>query len=142
MLVCAAAAARLASKPISFTLKPHPVCAIKKEDFPTLAFDITERPLAEILSGFDTAFSSNTSSAGLDALLAGLSVVVFLDNEDFNHSPLRGIAGVRFARNGGELVAALESGRGNEPPPAASDFFWLDRHLPRWNEVILLSSKH
>jgi surface carbohydrate biosynthesis protein (TIGR04326 family) len=136
MLRCIEAASHLIDTEISLTLKPHPVCPIEREDCPTLSFELTDAPLAEIMPNFDLAFSSNSSSAGLDALLAGLSVVIFLDDEDFNHSPLRGVGGIRFASTAEELAHALQAGRRNEFPPAAGDFFWVDNQLPRWRKLV------
>lgn len=136
MLHCIEAASHLIDGEISLTLKSHPVCPIRKEDCRSLSFELTNRPLPEIMQNFDLAFSSNTTSAGLDASLAGLSVVVFLDDEDFNHSPLRGVGGIRFAGTAEELAHALQAGKRNNFPPAAGDFFWLDLQLPRWRTVL------
>ena len=136
MLRCIEAASRLMDAEMSLTLKPHPVCPIERKDFPTLSFELTDRPLAEVMPDFDLAFSSNSSSAGLDALLAGLSVVVFLDDEDFNHSPLRGVGGVLFAGTAKELANALQAGKRTEFPLAVGDFFWLDSQLPRWRRLL------
>ena len=136
MLRCIEAASHLMDARIFLTLKPHPVCPIRKEDCPTLSFELTDAPLAEIMPDFDLAFSSNSSSAGLDALLAGLPVVIFLDDEDFNHSPLRGVGAIRFASTAEELAHALRADKRGEFPPAASDFFWLDSQLPRWRRVL------
>ena len=140
MLRCLEEASNLSSLEVSLTLKPHPVCRIGKEDHPSLAFDQTDRPLAEILPNCDLVFSSNTTSAGLEALLAGLPVVVFLDDEDFNHSPLRGVSGVRFVGNAGELAAALNSAGPCVPPPVLEEFFWLDRQLPRWGKLLSVAA--
>lgn len=136
MLRCIEAASHLMDAEMALTLKPHPVCPIERKDFPTLSFELTDRPLAEIMPDFDLAFSSNSSSAGLDALLAGLCVVVFLDDGDFNHSPLRGVGGVLFAATAKELADALQAGKRTEYPPAAGDFFWLDSQLPRWSSLL------
>jgi surface carbohydrate biosynthesis protein (TIGR04326 family) len=121
---------------ISVTLKPHPVCPIYREDCTTLHFELSDAPLADIMPNFDLAFSSNSSSAGLDALLAGLSVVIFLDDEDFNHSPLRGIEGIRFASTAPELASAIQAGRRNDSPRPASEFFCVDSRYPRWRGVL------
>lgn len=139
MLRCVEAALHLAGVEMSVTLKPHPVCRIGREDFPSLSFDLTDRPLVEIMQDFDFAFSSNTTSAAVDALLAGLPVAVFLDEEDFNHSPLRGIAGISFVGMAEDLAAVLQSARRGRPLIAAEDFFWLSDSLPRWRAVLLKS---
>lgn len=139
MLRCVEAASLSMGHEISFTLKPHPASRIEKDDYPSLRFDLTNQPLAEIIHDFDYAFSSNTSSAGLDALLAGLPVVVYLDDENFNNSPLRGIGGVRFVSAGDELAAALQSIECDGVSVAVRDFFWLDNRLPRWHELLIKS---
>jgi surface carbohydrate biosynthesis protein (TIGR04326 family) len=139
MLECMRAALGGGAGTPSITLKPHPVCKIDQADCPGLQFDLTDRPLADIMHDFDLAFSSNTSSAGLDALLAGLPVVVFLDDCDFNHSPLRGVEGVRFAGTPEELAAALEQSSGPRAVPNAAEFFRLDSKLGGWQKIMTKS---
>jgi len=136
MLQCVGAALRLIGAEVSLMVKPHPVCLIRKEDYPSLSFELTDRPLAEIMREFDFAFSCNTSSASLDALLAGLSVVVFLKDGDFNHSPVRGVDGVQFVSSAEQLAAALQSGKRNTCLPSIKNFFFLDSQLPKWRRVI------
>jgi surface carbohydrate biosynthesis protein (TIGR04326 family) len=136
MLRCLEHAFHLSRMEFSVTLKPHPACRIVSKDYPSLTFEQTSQRLPELWPHFDLVFSSNTTSAGLEALLAGLPVVVYLDEDDFNHSPLRGIDGVRFAANAADLVAALEQAEPCVPPPALEDFFWLDRRLPRWTQLL------
>ena len=136
MLDCVAAASQRMDAEILLTLKPHPVCPIQKTDYTAFPFNLTDKPLAEIMPEFDCAFCSNTSSAGLEALLAGLSVVIFLDDDDFNHSPLRGVGNIRFAGTPETLASALLTGRRSEIPAKAADFFWLDEQLPRWKRLL------
>lgn len=136
MLQCIEAALRLIDFEISLTLKPHPVCRIAAEDYPTLCFELTNKPLAEIMPNFDLAFSSNTTSAGLDAFLAGLPVVVFLDDGDFNHSPLRGVNGVQFVGTAEEMAAVLQTDKHSVTTPAIENFFWLNSQLPRWRKLL------
>ncbi len=136
MMRCIEAALGLTDLETSVTLKPHPTCSIAARDFSSLQFELTGRPLAEIVGDFDFAFCSNSTSAVLDALLAGLDVAVFLDNEEFNHSPLRGAAGVRFVSSPVELAAALQDGDCGAAPPRVEEFFWIDSRLPRWNRLL------
>lgn len=136
MLRCIEAASLLLDNEVILTLKPHPACEIERQDYPTLRFDLTDRPLAEIMPSFDMAFSSNISSAGLDALLCGLPVVIFLDDENLNHSPLRGLEGVPFVSTGQELATALRSIDRSGSTYVPGDFFWLDSQLPKWDELL------
>jgi len=127
----------LMSEKMILTLKPHPVCQINKSNFPNLEFNIINKPLADIMGNYDVAFSGNTTSGGLDAFLAGLTTVIFIDNKDFNYSPLRGVDGVRFVTNATELSLALKNSKIKDPQSSASDFFWLDSRLPRWRKTLL-----
>jgi surface carbohydrate biosynthesis protein (TIGR04326 family) len=136
MLSCMEEALRLSRADVSLVFKPHPVSRIRQQDYPSLPFEATSSALAEILPTCDLVFSSNTTSAGLEALLAGLPVLVFLDEEDFNHSPLRGVEGVRFVGTAVELAAALDSVWRSATAPAPDEFFWLDPEMPRWGKLL------
>lgn len=140
MLCCLEEAFRMSRREYSVVLKAHPACQIGRADYPSLAFEQTTLALAELWPDCDLVFASNTTSAGLEALLAGLPLVVFLDDENFNHSPLRGTAGVSFAGSAGELATALESAGRCDPPPAPEAFFWLDSRLPRWSRLLSLAA--
>lgn len=136
MLKCAEGATRIAREGVSVTLKSHPACPIKHEDFPNFHFEIVDLPLVELFPDFAFAFASNTSSAGLDAFLAGLPVTVFYDGTDFNHSPLRGIANVKFAGSAEELAASWMADNNDQALPVAGDYFWVDPQVPRWARLL------
>ena len=136
MLECVKAASLLLESPMSFTLKPHPACRVDPADWPAMPFHLTNKPLPEIVEEFDLVFSSNVTSAGLDAYLAGLPVIVFVDPGNFNSSPLRGVKGARFITTPNELAVALQADGRDGSCPALNDFFWLDTELPRWRKVL------
>lgn len=136
MFSCMDEALRLCGTKVSIVFKPHPVSRIRQHDYPSLPFELARGALAEVLQGCDLVFSSNTTSAALEALFAGLPVLVFLDDEDFNHSPLRGLEGVKFVGTPTDLAAAL--GAANHPAnaPAPEEFFWLDQGMSKWEKVL------
>lgn len=136
MLNCVQEALQMLHTKVSVTLKPHPICEVGRGDCPELLFDITDRPLAEILQNYDFAFSSNVTSASVEALIAGLPVAVFLDDENFNHSPLRGGDGVRFVATASELAEALTSKHHEERRWSVKDFFWLGGGLSKWEKAL------
>lgn len=121
---------------VAVTVKLHPAGLIDPREVPGLRCEFTDRPLLEIVTGFDFALSANSTSAGLDALLAGVPVAVFLDDENANHSPLRGVDGVRFVSSASELAEAVAAARRHFVAPRAEEFFWLDEALPRWQRVL------
>ena len=137
MLQLLEAAAPHMSTPATYTVKPHPNFIINVADYPSLHLQVVRSALDEILHDFDIAYSSNLTSAAVDAYLAGLPVVVMLDERELNFSPLRGQPGAHFVSTPEELAQALQTaGRVAAANPARDEFFFLDPELPRWQKVL------
>ena len=137
MLQMLVAAAEELDIEMTFTVKSHLMLPIRAEDYPSLALKSVTAPLSEIVGDFDLAYSSNGTSAGVDVYLAGLPVVVWLDDDDINLSDLRGQPGVRFVSESADLVDAVRAVVGGEycfSPPM--EFFTLDPGLPRWRRLL------
>jgi surface carbohydrate biosynthesis protein (TIGR04326 family) len=121
-----------------FTFKPHPGYSVSLSNYPGLEADETKQALGEILGAYDVAVAANSTSASVDAYLAGVPVIIGLDGDDLNLSPLRGRVGVRFVSTCDELVDALKTaGRGAEIAESdRREFFYLDHDLPRWKRLL------
>jgi surface carbohydrate biosynthesis protein (TIGR04326 family) len=131
-----AAVERMPTHPI-FAVKPHPNCMVEAESYPSLRLTVLTRTLGEILYDFDIAYCSSSTSAAVDAYLAGLPVVVMLDGAALNLSPLRARPGVRFVGTPEELAASLQMTcdvSGEERDRA--EVFFLDPELPRWKRLL------
>ena len=110
---------------------------VNAADYPSLHLQVVRNALGEILHDFDVAYSSNLTSAAVDAYLAGLPVVVMLEETELNLSPLRGQPGVRFVSTPQELAEALQAtGQRSASIPDCNEFFFLDPELPRWQKVL------
>ena len=136
LLRVAEGATRLLPGRCTFTFKPHPVLFIDPHDDGGGDIKITDEALPGILQSFDFVFTSNTTSGALEAYLEGLQVIVHLDQSRFNFSPLREREDVIFVSTPQSLADVVAS-----PPVLRTDrergeFFWLDRNLPRWRELI------
>lgn len=136
MIRCLRAALPLMPHPLHVAIKRHPVCPVDATDTVGMSCEFIEQPLGDVLDGFDLAFSSNTTSAGLDALLSGLPVIVFLDDAALNQSPLRRVPRVRFVTEPFELANAVEALAGERGDTPVDDFFWIDESLPRWSALL------
>lgn len=132
------AAAVLLPSNIRYIVKPHPGCAIKPAGYPSLQFDIADSPLAELLSECDVAYTSNITSAAVDAYCVGIPVASVLDGDAFNMSPLRGMSGVVFVTNPIELADVLRNSR-SLAMVAAKPYFCLDKGLTRWRALLGLN---
>ncbi len=122
---------------MTFVVKPHPNCPVRTEDFPLLRFEIVTDQLGRILQDYDVAYSSNGTSAAVDAYLFGLPVVVMLDETELNVSPLRGQLGAFFVSSPEELAEALQPSHQNPSfNHGHNEFFFLDPKLPRWSHLL------
>jgi surface carbohydrate biosynthesis protein (TIGR04326 family) len=139
MLECLELGSETSILDLDITLKPHPSCDINVEKYKKIKK--TSKSLSLILYGFDIVLSSNSTSAALDAYLAGLSVIVFLDEKDFNYSPLRGAKGVEFVVGPEELVNAIKSIDVKSYNAQVDDYFWLDDNFKKWGGVMNIESK-
>ena len=122
---------------MTIAVKPHPISPIRVEDYPSLSLELVTAPLNEIVGDFDVAYSSNGTSAGVDVYLAGLPVVVWLDDNDINLSDLRGQPDVRFVSEAADLADALQAvADGRVASAAPMEFFTLDPGLSRWRRLL------
>ena len=99
---------------------------------------MTNAPLVELLSDCDVAYTSNITSAAVDAYCSAIPVVQVLDGNTFNMSPLRGLKGMTYVTNPKELAAALGNAQQHECT-LAEPYFFLDNALPRWRRLFSMA---
>jgi surface carbohydrate biosynthesis protein (TIGR04326 family) len=120
-----------------YTFKPHPVCVLTSKDVFKFSFETETRPLSEIVSRFDLVVSSNSTSAGVDAFFAGLPVVVMLDDQELNYSPLRDQPGVKFVSTAQDTIDAFQAvNLGSSAKQNPDGFFFLDPSMSKWRELL------
>lgn len=132
-------AVRLLPQAVIITVKPHPNCPVRLDDYPMLRMDVTMEPISKLLGGCDVAYTSSVTSAAVDACCAGVPVVSVLDPNTLNQSPLRGREGVLFTSTPEELASALISAASSASRFATEkqNFFTLDPKLTRWKKLLL-----
>lgn len=121
-----------------FRVKPHPACPVQPSDYPSLQLNMASAPLLALLAESDVAFTSNITSAAVDAYCAGVPVISVLEAGALNMSPLRGLKGVVYVTNPTELAQALRDSRDTTRLETES-YFCLDKGLPRWRKLLALS---
>jgi surface carbohydrate biosynthesis protein (TIGR04326 family) len=121
-----------------FTLKSHPGFSVNLADYPGLEADETNDDLGRILGKYDIAIAANSTSASVDAFLAGLPVIIGLNGDELNLSPLRGQTGALFVGSCEELAEALQTTYGGVATVNSerAEFFFLNPHLARWNRLL------
>ena len=126
------------STDIKLLVKPHPNCPIISSDYPGLEMEITMESISTLLLKSNIAFTSNVTSAAIDAYCANVPVISVLNPNTLNMSPLMGVEGVEFVSGADELVKAIEKietgQKNNRISP--KDVFWLDPKLPMWKKIL------
>lgn len=122
---------------IEITVKPHPLCPIREDDYSELEFQITNKPLIDLLKCSDIAYTSSTTASSLEAYISGLAIISFLDPNSLNLSPMRGIKRVKFVSSADGLEKALSEAlleRGN--CNYKHSFFNTDPELLGWFSLL------
>ena len=121
---------------LTFTIKPHPAHLVSIKDYPLLKLDIVSDALEDLLSNYDIAYASNFTSASVDAYITGMRIVVFLDDNQLNVSPLRSRDNVIFVNTPEQLAKAFTNKEAVKQINSSEDFFFLDPKLPQWNKIL------
>lgn len=132
--LCAAAAAL--PDGTRYTVKPHSGCPVIPTEHAGVNLEITHKPLAELLGDYDVAYTSNITSAAVDAYCAGIPVISVVEGDFFNMSPLLGRQGVTYVTSADELAQALLEQTSMRTVPSRVPYFCLDKNLPRWRELL------
>jgi surface carbohydrate biosynthesis protein (TIGR04326 family) len=124
---------------IDITFKHHPACPIEPQDFPDINFNQTAESMKELLPMFNIVFTSNPTSASIDAIFSGKPVISIVDPKKLNLSPLRNQPGAFFACSPEELCFILKNCNSllnDDFHNIKSTFFNLDSSLPLWDKLI------
>lgn len=120
------------------TVKPHPACIIRNEDYPELDLNVVMTPIENLLSECDVAYTSAVTSAAMDAYCAGIPVVSVWDPTTLNMSPLRGFPGTFHASTASDLIKALKFIReSNFTSSPKENIFALNMTLPLWRQLLI-----
>lgn len=119
----------------SFVLRLHPACPINLDQFKlnNLTLSTLNESLADLLKGADLVYTSNSTSAAIEAYSANLPVISVYDEDGFNMSPLKKIGAI-YVNSGAQLAKAIieTNARSGPNPP----YFYLDKELKKWEKLI------
>ena len=131
-----------ANKKIKYIVKSHPACQILAKDYPDLDLVVTNDPIPMLIDHCSLVYTSNSTSAAVDAYYAGKPVVTFLNPGSLNFSPLRGSKSVLFVSSPRELASVLNDiGQIKGVRGQGEGYFYLDSKLPRWKNLLVKHKK-
>ncbi len=115
----------------SLYYKAHPFCP--KIDLGNSGIKIIEGSLSDFIEQFDIVIISNSTSACLDAYISGRRVIIFLDENDLNHSPMRGSQDVTFTTYADFLNMGIDFSDDYRP---SEKYFWLSKNFNYWHKFL------
>jgi len=118
-----------------YAFKPHPVNEIELDDIGLNTVEVVRREIKDVIKNYDIAISVDTTTAGVEAYLAGLDIIVFKYSKRPNFSPLRNIKDIHFVSNGEQLLESINKVSLNNRKTDNEVFFWNDNQIPRWNKI-------
>jgi surface carbohydrate biosynthesis protein (TIGR04326 family) len=125
------------------TFKPHPASEGVKLKFFGIDYIYSTESVNTLLKNCDLVYCSSTTSAAVDAYLAGVPTIVFLDGSTLNQSPLRRKSGVKFVATFDDLAAAITTcNRFKHQVSTDSVFFNLDPRLLLWKRFLFKLKKN
>lgn len=136
MLDLLASSAPALAPDIEFTLKPHPNHLPDLSRYSGLKMNVVTEPIGDLLAFYDAAYSSNITSAALDAYLAGLPVIVLYPDNDLNYSPLRNRKGVHFVTDSAGFSKAIQAVRSEPHEFDGDDYFHFDPSMHGWRNIL------
>jgi len=127
---------------IRYMVKPHPLCPIRSNDYPSLKMTVSNRPISELINECFMSLTANVTSAAVDVYCAGKKVITVLDEKSLNLSPLKGCNDVSFVSTPDKLADIINGiGKVEVNHDQGKGYFYLDADLPRWRGLLLDDSK-
>lgn len=117
-------------------VKPHPNCPIHVDVYPDLKLKIDNSPISHLVKNCDVAYTSNITSAAVDAYFAGIPVVSVLNGGTFNMSPLRECEGVYFVFSSHDLAKVIKTAAKSATNFERTNYFTINPTIPLWKELV------
>jgi surface carbohydrate biosynthesis protein (TIGR04326 family) len=119
-------------------IKPHPYMPVEtileslKFEF---QYEITHLPLADLWANVDVLYCANSTAVCSEATWLGFPVIVAGSLNELNLNPLFGFADIEFMTNASMLAEKLQN---PIPMDIPEEYFYLDKDLNRWVELLKL----
>ncbi|WP_167884229.1 TIGR04326 family surface carbohydrate biosynthesis protein [Leptospira idonii] len=121
-------------------VKAHPACPVETKDFPGMIYSVSHQDVSLLLETMDVVYSSNITSAGIEAYYLGIPVISSLDPESLNLSPLFGYKDVAFVSSTEELSIALGDPEFLKMKKRQSDIFNFHSDFKEWRGLLNLEN--
>jgi surface carbohydrate biosynthesis protein (TIGR04326 family) len=122
---------------INFIYKPHPSQKNFNYKFKSIKLNVSNSHINLLLNKSDVVYSSNQTSASLDAYYSGVPVIISLFPEILNLSPVRNLPNAIFIHNNpNELAKEILNNLNKKYDISHKDHFYLNKDLKYWNKLL------
>ena len=118
--------------------KSHPASPTDTSSYNNLKLNIINGSLSEFLTKMDIVVSTSSTAGVVEPFLVGLPIVIIVDDNNLNTSPLRGESDVYFVRAINEIREAFKNINFINDGYKSHNYFWIDTELPRWKKLLKL----
>ena len=124
------------SKNFNWTFKSHPGCPINLDKFNKIKINTTDKNLVDIISNFSLVIAPSATLSVLEAYLQNIKVIIYLDSEEINLSPLRRFPNIHIVSNVDEMNHSIDPRNKIVNVEKNQDLFWFDKNLTMWKKII------
>ena len=115
-----------------------------KSDYKTISSIISDKalrydltiPFARYVSKFDVVVAPAATLSVLEAYLKNINIIIFLDKDEINLSPLRGVPEVKLAYDLDTMNKAFSIQEIKNPLNKEQNLFWFDKNLTLWKKIL------
>ena len=122
----------------NYYFKPHPSNLDFHFKLKNIYLNITKEQISTLINDINVVYASDQTSSSSDAYFNGLPVIIFLNQQILNLSPLVNMPNVDFIDNNPEFLAKkiiLNSNIINNVN--YSDYFYLNKDMKYWNNLLM-----
>jgi len=117
-------------------IKSHPACQINVSDYKKILLKNSSETLADIISNFDIIIAPAATLSVLEGYIANVKIVIFLNSNDLNLSPLRNFSDVKVAHDSSSINKALHECVLQDYSLGEASFLWFDKNLGLWKKIL------
>tara|TARA_B100001123_G_scaffold438993_1_gene574937 strand:- start:1217 stop:3094 length:1878 start_codon:yes stop_codon:yes gene_type:complete len=119
-----------------WTIKSHPACLINIKNYKKITLENSYENLEDIIHKYDLVIAPAATLSALDSYLSNIKTIIFLAKDELNISPLRGFKDIKITYDNTSLKEALSLNNLNNYNFNKQDFFWYDKNLNFWKEIL------
>ena len=123
-------------KKFKFHFKPYPAKQQKDGNTKIKFLSKINKPLQKIIKDYFIIMTSRSTAAALEAHAIGKNVIIFLEKNEINSSPLFGVKKINYVNNENELKKIIFRILKNKKNKLINNYFYVNLNLEKWKKTL------